>query len=103
MQKEFQEYGLDRPTFVGQDISDLSAFIRSISRWNVREKIYVSPGDPNDGKLVFNQKGCIKCHAVRERGGEIGPALDDMDLSESVNDIAAMMWNHADEMQQAMG
>jgi cytochrome c2 len=103
MQEEFEEYGLERPTFIGQDISDLSAYIRSISRWNVREKIYVSPGDPNDGKQVFDRKGCIQCHAVQESGGEIGPAMDDMDLSKSVNDIAAMMWNHADEMQQAMG
>lgn len=103
MQEQFQELGLKRPTFVGQDISDLSAYIRSISQWTVQEEIYLSPGNPADGKHVFDEKGCVKCHSVRGRGGEIGPALDDVDLSKSVNDIAAVMWNHADQMQTAMG
>lgn len=103
MQQEIHEYGIARPAFTGQDISDLSAYIRSISEWTVQEKIYVSPGDPNDGKQVFAAKGCARCHAVRGDGGDIGPALDDVDLSRSVNDIAAMMWNHAEEMLAAMG
>ncbi|UCH85399.1 MAG: cytochrome c [Candidatus Latescibacterota bacterium] len=103
MQEQFQEYGMERPTFVGQDISDLSAYIRSISQWTAQEQIYLSPGNPVDGRNVFGEKGCVRCHAVRGRGGGIGPALDDVELSKSVNDIAAMMWNHADEMQTAMG
>lgn len=103
MQQQIREFGVERPSFTGQDIGDLSAYIRSISQLTVREKVYLSPGNPSDGKQVFDEKGCMQCHAVRERGGEIGPALDDMDLGKSVNDIAAMMWNHAEEMQAAMG
>ncbi len=28
------------------------------------------------GAALFQNKGCIGCHAVREQGGEVGPHLD---------------------------
>jgi putative heme-binding domain-containing protein len=32
-------------------------------------------GDPIRGRMVFEQTGCLACHAVNEVGGKIGPAL----------------------------
>jgi cytochrome c2 len=103
MQRQIREVGIERPRLNGRDIADLSAYIRSISEWNVDERIYLSPGNPNDGESVFREKGCIACHASHGEGGDIGPSLDQVDLSGGVTDIAAMMWNHAEEMQMAMG
>jgi putative heme-binding domain-containing protein len=34
-----------------------------------------SGGDPAAGRKVFEQVGCMACHAVNEVGGKIGPAL----------------------------
>lgn len=103
MEERMRDLGIDRPRFDGQEIADLAAYIRSISELTVQEKVYMSPGDPRTGRRVFDEKGCIQCHETDGGGGDIGPALDDVDLSKSVTEIAAMMWNHADEMRAAMG
>jgi mono/diheme cytochrome c family protein len=103
MEEQIRDFGIDRPRFDGQEIADLAAYIRSISQLTVQEKIYMSPGNPRAGRHVFDVKGCVQCHAADDSGGDIGPALDDVDLNQSVTEIAAMMWNHADEMRAAMG
>lgn len=102
MQEEMKKRGLRRPTFTGQEIADIGAFIRAVSQWSTREKIYLSPGNPNDGKLVFSRKRCDACHSVQGVGGDAGPAMDDMDLAMSATDIAAVMWNHGGEMLTTM-
>lgn len=35
------------------------------------------PG-PQTGRKVFEEKGCIGCHSIGGRGGDVGPALDDV-------------------------
>ncbi|MFQ5512385.1 MAG: c-type cytochrome [Candidatus Krumholzibacteriia bacterium] len=102
MQKMMAEMGIARPSFTGQEISDISAYIRAVSDWTMREKIYLSPGNPNDGKVVFARKRCDGCHSVHGVGGGAGPAMDDVDLSMSATDIAAIMWNHGAEMLSTM-
>jgi mono/diheme cytochrome c family protein len=36
-----------------------------------------------EGQRLFQQKGCIGCHAVAGKGGTVGPALDDVGLRRS--------------------
>lgn len=103
MEEEMRDFGIARPRFDGQDISDLAAYIRSIREIAIQEQVYMSPGDPRAGRNMFDVKGCVQCHAVGNTGGDVGPALDDIDLNKSVTEIAAVMWNHADEMRVAMG
>jgi len=102
MEVQIKKQNLARPTFTGQEIADISAYIRAVSAWTTREKIYLSPGNPNDGKLVFAQKRCNACHSVRGVGGDAGPAMGDIDLGMSATDIAAVMWNHGGEMLSTM-
>ncbi len=102
MQDMMSDMGIERPKFTGQEIADISAYIRAVSEWTMREKIYLSPGNPNDGKVVFAQKRCDGCHSVHGVGGTTGPAMDDLDLSMSATDIAAIMWNHGAEMLSTM-
>lgn len=35
---------------------------------------------PNQGRRLFETKGCIGCHSVAGNGGKVGPALDDVGL-----------------------
>lgn len=39
-------------------------------------------GDAGSGKRIFNMESlqCVKCHTVDDRGGELGPPLDDIGL-----------------------
>lgn len=102
MQAMMNEMGIARPKFTGQEIADIGAYIRAVSQWTMREKIYLSPGNPNDGRVVFARKRCDGCHSVHGVGGDAGPAIDDVDLGMSATGIAAIMWNHSAEMLSTM-
>ena len=102
MAEEMKRLGVERPTFTGQEIADIGAYIRVVSKGTTQENVYLSPGNPNDGKLVFVQKHCNSCHSVHGVGGTAGPAVDDLELTMSAADIAAIMWNHGAEMLSTM-
>jgi mono/diheme cytochrome c family protein len=34
----------------------------------------------SEGQRLFQQKGCIGCHSIGDKGGKVGPALDDVGL-----------------------
>lgn len=56
--------------------------------------------NPERGKTLFVDKGCVACHAVNGVGGHDAPAMDahrDMGLVHPF-DFAAKMWNHAPAM-----
>ncbi len=102
MLEEMRRIGIVRPKFTGQEIADIGAYIRAVNPRTTEEKVYLSPGNPKDGKLVFAHKKCDRCHSVRGTGGSTGPEMDDVDLNASATDIAAMMWNHGAEMLSTM-
>lgn len=56
--------------------------------------------NPNRGKELFVDKGCIACHAINDVGGHDAPAMDAHTMQEMMNpfDFAAKMWNHAEAM-----
>lgn len=98
MDKRLKKMGLKRPWFSGDEMVDLSAYIRNNSDGTVRKKVYMSPGNPQNGQKVFKEKNCIKCHAVNGDGGDLAPDLAAIDLKQSVSEIAAIMWNHGSKM-----
>ncbi len=56
------------------------------------------PEDPAKGARHFVNKGCVKCHALKGEGGEIGPDLGKIDLGETQVDLATKIWNHIPSM-----
>ncbi len=54
--------------------------------------------DPAAGSRVFNEKGCVKCHAINGVGGKIGPDLARASRPRSFFDLATAMWNHLPKM-----
>lgn len=58
------------------------------------------PKDPVKGRLLFVNKGCVKCHAVLGRGGTEGPDLGKVELNKSLLEIASIMWNHSPRMTE---
>lgn len=95
MQDMMRRLGIPRPTFTGQEISDLSAVVRAASRSAQTERIYVSPGSPQDGAKVYEEKGCVNCHSTERSSA---PLLASLPLHTSAADIAGMMWNHGEQM-----
>jgi mono/diheme cytochrome c family protein len=60
------------------------------------------PGSPENGRLLFSEKGCIKCHATRVDGKSPGPPLGSASLSAPPITIAQDMWNHGMQMNATM-
>lgn len=58
------------------------------------------PDRPGAGALVFERKGCGRCHAIGERGPRIGPDLGRITFFGDVLDLAGAFWNHAPAMRQ---
>ncbi len=56
--------------------------------------------NPERGRNIFVNKGCVACHSINGAGGDIGPALDAPSENRVMNpfSFAANMWNHAPGM-----
>ena len=99
MDKKIQSSGLSRPTFEKGEIVDLAAYIREASRGNEKQRIFMSPGNPQRGKEIFKQKHCNRCHSKNE---DDGGNMQEISLDMSVTEIAGRMWNHGTEMGELM-
>lgn len=58
------------------------------------------PQNPLSGRLVFEEKGCIECHAIGGYGGTVGPSLSKELYFGSVIELATIIWNHTPEMNR---
>lgn len=92
---------LQVPTFNGNEIIDLFAFLRDQGRGHVQRE-FRSAGDPERGRELFVSKKCSQCHSVFGRGGDLGPDLGEEELRGSVTQLAGRMWNHLLPMADAM-
>ena len=62
--------------------------------------VAMPPMDPERGRHVFVEKGCVACHSVNGVGGDLGPALNAADMPSPMNsfEFAARMWRGAQAM-----
>ncbi|MEW6509635.1 MAG: c-type cytochrome [Bacteroidota bacterium] len=58
------------------------------------------PSDPLNGRLVFEEKKCIACHAIGGYGGTAGPDLSREQFFGSGLELASIIWNHAPQMNR---
>ena len=91
---------LQRPKLTGQEMVDISTFIRKTNPMAAREKMYMDPGNPQNGKKLFLEKDCATCHNKDKKS--TAPDLNSSHLQHSVTEISALLWNHGLEMSQEM-
>jgi cytochrome c2 len=99
MAEKMEEKHVPRPTFEGNDIPELLAYIRSMGGGT--ERVYAPVGNPKRGEKLFTEKRCVECHSVSRHGGKVGPDLG-LRLKGSLMRIAGAMWNHAPHMWPKM-
>ncbi|MGZ3535995.1 MAG: c-type cytochrome [Thermodesulfobacteriota bacterium] len=86
--------GIKWPVFEGSEMMDLLEFIKMNAK-AVKETAFITPGNPREGKQIFERKGCIKCHAIKGEGGKEAEDLGKRakDFYKSFTQIASGMWN----------
>ncbi len=102
MEKDAARLGLPWPHFADREMNDLLAYIRS-NVGGQRRETELLPASPDRGWKLFRSKSCIDCHAVRGKGGHIGPELGpDRQLPLTIVQFAGLMWNHSPQMWEAL-
>jgi cytochrome c2 len=89
MTAEFLRRDIARPTFSGQEMADVIAYLYFVNYANVR-------GTPFRGGQIFSAK-CASCHTLGKRA--IGPDLLAAQGLDQPIGIIASMWNHAAAME----
>ena len=102
MAEAMKAKGIERPTFKGNELVDVIAYVVATARDTGAPTAQVIPGTPERGRKLFAEKGCATCHAVGGRGGKVGPALGGRAHHVSLTDFAGLMWNHGPNMWSKM-
>lgn len=78
------------------------AIVRQEQRTRERSLLFLS-ASPELGRQVFREKGCVRCHSVNGRGGNVGPELAGINKhGTNVPALITAMWNHAPRMFERM-
>lgn len=87
MSRAMQERGLTRPSFSGQEMADLVAFLYSV-------RTTEPGGSPRLGEVLYAGRGCDRCHGVRAVGTDRGPGLRGRGKRFTSISFAAALWRH---------
>jgi cytochrome c551/c552 len=98
MAELMEEKGVPRPTFTGSELTDLISYLESATPASLAGPLYVLPGNAEEGRVLFTEKGCIKCHSVQGVGGRIAPDLAERGQHWGLTEFAAAMWNKGPTM-----
>lgn len=60
------------------------------------------PGDADRGRLLFESKGCARCHSLRGTGGKVGPDLAEIAEIDDPLAWTGTLWNHSAAMETAL-
>jgi mono/diheme cytochrome c family protein len=96
MVQAMNEKQVPRVEFEGNEMVDLIAYVRSLNP--KAEKVYLSPGDPEEGAHLFSTKECVKCHAP----GGSQDLTQRKDFPRTLAQLSGLMWNHSFEMWKKM-
>ena len=64
----------------------------------VGQEIFL-PDNPLQGARVFEEKGCILCHAINNEGGKSAPDLGKELFHGGYLELSSLMWNHFPKMK----
>lgn len=95
MWSQMQAEHLAYPSFSTREMANLFAYLYT-------SRYVDEPGDATNGRLLFTQKSCIRCHAIAGEGGKLGPDLRELRPVDTPIFWAQAMWNHAPAMETHM-
>ena len=84
---------IDFPRFEKAEMADVVAYLYAL-------KLEDKPGDPQNGRRLMRDKGCLNCHSLQKEGGTVAVDLATLEAIQSPLAIIAAMWNHAPDMRE---
>jgi mono/diheme cytochrome c family protein len=93
--------GVERPSFKGNELVDIIAYITTSAKDTAGDSAQVVPGTPERGEKLFRDKQCASCHTIAGKGGKVGPELGRAHHV-SLTQFAGLMWNHGPSMWAKM-
>lgn len=101
MTAEMRSRRVAPPPLGRREIEDLLAFFGTAGDDPPPEPVYALGGATDRGRVLFRERGCIRCHRAGGEGGSVGPDLTAVAPRDPVA-FAAAMWNKASTMVGAM-
>ncbi|MBI3491790.1 MAG: c-type cytochrome [Acidobacteria bacterium] len=101
MREKMQDLKIVPPRLDAREMADLMAFLTAY-RYYLTE--VGEPGTPSAGRVVFETRGCARCHPTNgdSTWEKPGPRLDRYRGNFSGILLAQVMWNHSPEMATVM-
>lgn len=97
MQARMTQAGIGWPRFEETEIMDLVAYFKNVAR-GPSTTGYFNPGNPNEGALQFEKKGCTRCHGSEAGAARINLAERSRGLRKGLTQVVGRMWNHAPQI-----
>jgi len=91
--------GTSIPAFSGNEMTDIFAALTEATQDKGR-KVFLGIGNAENGQKLFNDKGCIKCHSIFEKGGKQAPDLGKTVSQSNVTKLITQIWNHVGRMRE---
>lgn len=83
------------PKFSPKEMADLTAYLYFLHFMG-------EPGNPSQGKKKFSELGCVQCHGLDSKRGEVMHIdLSKYQKTNNPMEIAAGIWNHSVEIRKA--
>jgi mono/diheme cytochrome c family protein len=95
MWAKMAERGIEVPVLSTQEMSDLISYLYFL-------QFIDPPGDARRGLVVYKEKRCGTCHALRGVGEKVGPDLATVKNLDTSLEVVTGMWNHAATMEEVM-
>jgi mono/diheme cytochrome c family protein len=95
MMKEMKEKNIPVPQLRAEEMADIVAYLYSV-------QYFARPGDTGRGEALTRAKGCLQCHSINGRGGQVGPDFKKTGGLDQPAAVVSAMWNHASVMEEKM-
>ena len=95
MWAKMAERGIEVPVLSTREMSDLISYLYFL-------QFIDPPGDARRGLVVYREKRCATCHALRGVGEKVGPDLATVEKLDTSLEVITGMWNHAATMEEVM-
>jgi mono/diheme cytochrome c family protein len=87
--------GIEVPRLAGQEMADITAYLH--------DSLYFDPSQGNGqrGQRLVQSKGCLRCHSIFGKGGELAPDLARSNVVSTQSGQLSALWNHGRQMENA--